>query len=81
LPSLKYQLSARCTHFAPNPQYEEISKVNCIKLEKKLDRFKQLIKQLSRKKMTSLKSIGRENSSQKRSKSLKRNASLISKKK
>jgi hypothetical protein len=33
-----------------------------MKLEKKLDRFKQLIKQLSKKRMPSLKSIGRDKS-------------------
>lgn len=52
-PTMKYAQTARCIDFVPHPQHDELPKVNCLKLEKKLDNFKELIKRSSKKALKS----------------------------
>ena len=42
-PSINYALSARCKDFAPHPQHDENPQVNCLKLDQKLEKFKNQI--------------------------------------
>jgi len=43
-PSIRYAQGARCKGFVPNPQHDEVPKICCLKLEKKLEKFKKMIK-------------------------------------
>lgn len=49
-PAMKYAQTARCVDFVPHPQHDELPKVNCLKLGKKLENFRELIKTSSCKK-------------------------------
>ena len=49
-PAMKYAQTARCVDFVPHPQHDELPKVNCLKLGKKLESFRELIKTSSCKK-------------------------------
>ena len=48
-PARKYAQTARCVDFVPHPQHDELPTVNCLKLGRKLENFKDLIKRSSKK--------------------------------
>ena len=48
-PSLQYAITARCKDFAPNVQHDELPKVACKKLPKKLKDIRKMIVQSSKK--------------------------------